>query len=100
MNIKNWTYYFFIDVINIKFFDTNLLKIEIKSYKNIDIYYITIKNVDDYEKIYSVNPLYLINGELDECIEEKNGSKYFVFDSMELHSTDESKEVLKMKLRQ
>ena len=73
MNIKNWTYYFFIDVINIKFFDTNLLKIEIKSYKNIDIYYITIKNVDDYEKIYSVNPLYLIIGELDECIEEKTG---------------------------
>ena len=93
MNIKNWTYYFFNDVINITFFDTNLLKIDIKSYKN--IYYITIKSVDDYEKIYSVNPLYPIIGELDGCIEEKSGSKYFVFDSMELHSTDESKEVLK-----
>ena len=82
-------------MINIKFFDTNLLKIDKKPYKSIDIYYITIKNVDDYENIYSVNLLYLIIGELDGCIEEKSGSKYFVFDSMELHSTDENKEVLK-----
>ena len=39
-NIKNRTYYFYNDLINIKDFDPNLLKLDKKSYKNIDIYYI------------------------------------------------------------
>ena len=55
-NIKNPTYYFFNNVINIKNFDSNLLKIDKKSYKNIDIYYIgyiTIKDID-YVNINSV----------------------------------------------
>ena len=39
INIKNWTYYFFDDMINIANFDPNLLKIGRRSYKNIDIYY-------------------------------------------------------------
>ena len=53
INIKYRTYYFFDDMINIKDFDSNLLKIDKKSYKNIDIYYIgyiTMKN-SDYVKI-------------------------------------------------
>ena len=93
INIKNRTYYFFNDMINIKDFDSSLLKIDKKSYKNIGIYnigYITIKKIDDYENIHSVNPLYLMIGEVDGHIEEKNESKYLVFDS-----TDENKEVLK-----
>ena len=59
VNIKNRAYYFFDDMINIEVFDPDLLKIDKKTYKNIDIYYIgyiTIKNIDDYEYIYSVNP--------------------------------------------
>ena len=40
INIKNQTDYFFNDMINIKNFDPNLLKIDKKSYKNIGIYYI------------------------------------------------------------
>ena len=40
IEIKNWTYYFYKDVINIEEFDSNLLKIEKKSYNGIDIYYI------------------------------------------------------------
>ena len=40
INIKNRTYYFFNDMINIKNFDSNLLKIDKESYKNVDIYYI------------------------------------------------------------
>ena len=50
-------------MINIKKFDSNLLKIDKKSYKDIAIYnigYITIKKIGDYENISSVNPLYLI----------------------------------------
>ena len=61
INIKNRTYYFYNDMISLKNFEPNLLKIDRKSYKNIDIYnigYITIKKIDDYENIYSVNPLF------------------------------------------
>ena len=51
INIKNCTYCFFNDMINIKNFDSYLLKIDKKSYKNIDIYYIgyiTMKNLVFY----------------------------------------------------
>ena len=40
MNIKNKTYYFYDDMINIKDFNPNLLKIDQKSFKSIGIYYI------------------------------------------------------------
>ena len=40
ITIKNRTYYFFNDMINIEDFDSGLLKIDKKSFKNIDIYYI------------------------------------------------------------
>ena len=40
IEIKNRTYYFHSDIINIEEFDSNLLKIDKKSYKDIDIYYI------------------------------------------------------------
>ena len=49
-DIKNWTYYFYNDIIDIKKFDARLLKIDKKSYTNICIYnieYIRIKNTDD-----------------------------------------------------
>ena len=93
IEIKNRTYYFYNDMINLKNFDSNLLKIDKKHYKGINIYYIgyiTIKKIDDCENIYSVNPLYLIIGKVDGHIEENNGNKYLVFGS-----TDENKEVLK-----
>ena len=70
-----------------------MLKIDKKPYKNIGIYnigYITIKKIDDYENIYSVNPLYLIIAHASGYIEEKGVNKYLVFDS-----TDENKELLK-----
>ena len=66
INIKNRTYYFFDDRNNIKNFDPNLLKIDKKSYKNIDIYYIgyiTMKD-SEYVKINIVNHLYLIINEV------------------------------------
>ena len=93
IEIKNRTYYFYNDMINLKNFESNLLKIDKKHYKGIDIYYIgyiTIKKIGDCENIYSVNPLYLIIGKVDGHIEENNGNKYLVFGS-----TDENKEVLK-----
>ena len=68
-------------MINIEDFDPNLLKIDKKSYKNIDIYYIGyIRMKDsDYVKIKSVNHLYLITGKVIGHIEEKNESKLFSF---------------------
>ena len=62
INIKNWTHYFYNDIIDLKDFDANFLKIDKTFYKNINIYYIgyiAIKNVDDYQSIYSMNPLHL-----------------------------------------
>ena len=50
-------------MINIKNLHSNLLKIDKKSYEDIDIYYIgyiTIKKFGDCENIRSVNQLYLI----------------------------------------
>ena len=73
INIKNRAYYFFDDMINIEDFDPNLLKIDKKSYKNINIYYIsyiTMKD-SDYVKIKSVNPLYLILSEVDGYFKKK-----------------------------
>ena len=81
-------------MINIKDLISNLLKVDKKSYANIGIYYIeyiTMKD-SDYVKINSVNPLYIITGEVDGSIGEaegKNGNKYLTF-----ASTDKNKEVL------
>ena len=55
-----------------------------KSYKHIGSYnigYIRIKNNSDYENSNSINPLYLIIGEVDGFIEEINGNKYLTFAS-------------------
>ena len=40
INIKSRPYYFYNDLINIKDFDSRLLKLDKKSFKNISIYYI------------------------------------------------------------
>ena len=81
IDIKNGTYYFYSNMINIKIFDSNLFKIDKKSYKDIGIYsirYITIKKIDDYENIYSVNSLYLIVDHASGYIKEKGVNKYLV----------------------
>ena len=68
-------------MINIKIFDSSLFKTDKKSYKDIGIYsirYITIKKIDDYENIYSINSLYLIVDHASGYIEEKGVNKYLV----------------------
>ena len=94
INIKNWTYYFYNDITDLKSFEPNLLKIDKKSYKNIDIYYIgyiTIKKIDDCENIHSVKPLYLFVNHASGYIKGKNGNKYLIFD----YSVNENKALLK-----
>ena len=59
INIKNRTYYFHKDQIDLKDFDAKLLKIDKKNYKDIDIYYIgcvTVKKIANWNNINSVNP--------------------------------------------
>ena len=92
INIKIGAYYFFNDFINIKVFDTNNIKIDEKSYKNILIYYfgyVTIKD-SQYIKVNSVNPLYLIFNKENGYFQETNTSKYLM-----LVPTNNSKEKTK-----
>ena len=92
INIKNGTYYFYNDQIDLKDFDAKLLKIDKKDYSEIDIYYIgyvTIKKIGDYNNINSVNSLYLIIDEMVSHFEEKNENKCLVLDEI-----NENKEVL------
>ena len=83
VNIRNRTYYFFNDMINLSDFDSSLVKIDKKSYKDINVYfigYITINKNDDYENIHSVNPLYLIIHSAAGHFKEKNDEKYLILD--------------------
>ena len=92
IDLKNRTYYFFNDIINIKKIDLNNIKIDEKSYKNILIYYVgyvTIKG-SKYVKINSVNPLYLTFNKVNGYFEEINENKY-----LKLVSTNKSKEKVK-----
>ena len=71
-------------MINLNDFDSSLLKINKKSYKDIDIYYIeyiTIKKIDEYQNIHSVNPLRLIIHSATGHFKEKIDEKYFILDS-------------------
>ena len=98
INSKNQTYHFYNDITELENFDSSLLKLDKKSYKDISIYnigYITIKKNGNCKNIYSVNPLYLCINHASRYIEEKGVNKCLIFDWMELHSTDENKELLK-----
>ena len=92
LDIKIRIYYFFSDVINIKIFDPNNIKIDEKSYKNIVIYYIGYVTIKDskYVKINSANPLYLIFSKVNGYFKEVNRNKYLT-----LVSTKESEEKIK-----
>ena len=89
ITIKNQTYYFFDDIINIKNFDPNSIKIDEKTYKNILIYYIGYVTIKDsrYVRIYRLNPLYLIFDKVSGYFEEIRRNKYLM-----LVPTNNSKE--------
>ena len=74
INIKNRTYYFFNDMINIKEFDSSLINTEkfLQKYWHLQYWLHHSKNIDDYEIINSVNLLYKADG----YIGENNGNKY------------------------
>ena len=78
--------HYFEDMVNIEDFHSNLLEINKKSYKDIDIYYISyiiIKKFSNYENIHSVNPLYLIINSATGYFKEINREKYLILDLIE-----------------
>ena len=90
ISIKNWTYYFYNNQINLKDFDTRLLKVDKKDYNKIDIYYtghMTFKKIANCNR---VNTLYLMIHEMIGHFEEKNECTYLLLDDV-----DENKEVSK-----
>ena len=94
INIKNRTYYFYNDIIDLKTFDSNNLKLDKKTYKDLDIYnigYVTIKKIGDCYDVNSVNPLYLRINNASGYIKEINKDKYLIFDD-----TDKNKELLEI----
>ena len=76
INIKNRTYYFYNDLIKLFDFDPNMLKLNKKPFKDINIYYIGYVTKKEEYKINSVNPLDLLIYKIDGFIEKKRGSKY------------------------
>ena len=74
INIKNRTYYFYNDMIDIKDFYPSLIKRDKKSYKNIGIHNIGYISKKDEYKINNVSPLYVMIGETDGYIEENEGT--------------------------
>ena len=62
INVKNRTYYFYSDIINLDEFDGSKIKVDKKNFNNIDIYYLGYeykKKITECNKKNSVNPLYL-----------------------------------------
>ena len=96
-NIKS-AYYFFDGMVNFEDFHSNLLEIDKKLHKDIDIYYIgylTIKTFSDCKNINDVNPLYLLIHSATGYFKEKNGEKYLT-----IVSTDKYEEVFFLELDQ
>ena len=98
INLQNKKFLYFTCVfikcknVNIKSVDTNTIKVDEKSCKNILIYYIgyvTFKD-SEYIKVYSVNPLYLIFNKVNRYFEETNKNKY-----LSLVPATETKEKIK-----
>ena len=77
-------------MINIKDFDSILVKLDKKSSKNIAIYYTDYITKKDEYKINSANLLYLLAHEIEGFLEENEGSKY-----LNIAFTDSNTEILK-----
>ena len=83
INIKERTYYFYNDIIDLKTFDSNNLKLDKKTHKDVDIFdigYVTIKKIGDCYDVNSVNPLYLRINNASVYIKEINKDKSLIFD--------------------
>ena len=92
IDIKNLPCYFFNDMINIKNFNSNLLKITKLSFRGIfgiDIYYIKYISMKSLDYVNINNENFLCLNFVDGYNEESNRIKHLVFPS-----TDKNKEAL------
>ena len=91
IEIKNRTYYFYNDMIKLKNFESNLLKIDKKHYKGIDIYHVRYITIKKLVIVKVLSTLHLLVNHASRYIEEKNGNKYLISDD----SSNENKGLLK-----
>ena len=75
LNIKNRTYYFYNDLINVLHFEAINLKLDKKTWKDLDIYYIGYVHKKPEWNVNRVNPLYLMIKRFFGHTEEENGAK-------------------------
>ena len=80
-NIKGRTYYFYNDLINIKNFNNNNLKLDKKGVLGNDVYYVGYITKKRQWNVFSVNPLYLIINKMKGHFEEVDGDKYLIINS-------------------
>ena len=76
LNIKDRTYYFYNDLINIKNLNSNNLKLDQKSVLGNDVYYLGYITKKPQWNVNSVNPLYLMINEIKGHFKEIDGDKY------------------------
>ena len=81
LNIEGRTYYFYNDLINIKNFNSNNLKLDKKSVLGNDVYYIGYITKKPQLNVNSVNPLYLMINKIKGYFEEIDGDKYQIISS-------------------
>ena len=76
-------HYFYNDLINIKNFNINNLKLDKKSILGTDVYYIgyITKKKKPQWNVNSVNPLYLTIDKINDHFEEVDGDKYLIINS-------------------
>ena len=79
INIKSKTYYFYNDLINIKNFNNNKLKLDKKGVLDNDVYYIGYITNKPQWHVSSVNPLYLMINRIKGHFEEVD--KYLIISS-------------------
>ena len=81
LNIEGRTYYFYNDLINIKNFYSNNLKLDKKSVLGKDVYYIGYITKKPQWNVNSVNPPYLMINKIKGNFEDVDGDKYLLINS-------------------
>ena len=88
-NIKNRTYYFYNDLINVLNFEASNLKLDKKTWKDIDIYYVGYVDKNPNGNVNSVNPLYLTINRVYGIVSEKNGVRFLTIEDAVLKKYDQ-----------
>ena len=81
INIKNRTYYFYNDIIDLDEFDVIKIKVDKKDFNDIDIYYLGYeykKKITECNIIKSVNPLYLRIVDIKDQFEKVKDDAWYV----------------------